>query len=180
MNPQSAYSGTWPYRCNRSIIHLMVQTPYTLFAYWKVNERFIRLITELYAKEWTDFSKQIRLLQYDALEDVSTPISFKDIIIHDRESCYIHHVHPNACYRVDYGYLNPDGQFVALIRSNLVPASHVPHKPFSSDLNSKDIVTLPIVSDSLSPSSSIEHSQALSPFEQFSTYSWYTNTPLQH
>ncbi|MGZ9583476.1 DUF4912 domain-containing protein [Paenibacillus marinisediminis] len=176
---QSAYLAAWPYRYNHSFIHLMVQTPYTLFAYWELHERRKQLIAEHYRSHWNDLTKQVRLLQYRQAHEHALPVHYSDTTVDEQGSWYFRNVNPSASYRVEYGIMNPDYQFISLLRSEV---SQVPrNEPVNSETQ--------LLQDNLESYTSIsaishfsdEMSESYSPFEQFSTYTLYSVVnPLLH
>lgn len=181
MSSQPTYAAAWPYRSRsqKAFIHLMIQTPTTLFAYWEIPERRKQFIADHYRSSWYLLTKQVRLSQVCQLQEHSHPTLYWDVNVGESESWYFRHVQPNASYRIDYGILNVNNQFIALCCSNLAAAPRneaALHSNRCTCSHIDDRFSI-ISSDNASIKPSTAH-DVNSPFHQFSAYSLYTSTDL--
>lgn len=180
MSSQLTYAVAWPYQSNRhhSFIHLMVQSPTTLFAYWEISERRKQFIAEHYRTAWHMLTKQVRLVYVSQLPDHVHTTPYWDVAIGESESWYFRHVQPNTSYRIDYGILNACNQFIALCCSHVTTSPRnedtLHHNPctFTPEEDRYSVISF----EHVSGTSSTSHDN--SPFPQFSTYSLYTSVDL--
>lgn len=171
---------SWPIRYTHSYIHLMPQTPHTLFAYWEVQDRRKQFIAEHYQTEWQALTKLLRLTQYHSSSHDVKPIDYMDVFVTDQDSWYFHHLKSNACYRIEYGIWNAEQQFISLLQSELAVTPRtesILHKqgnpPPANDYAASSTEQALL--------SSIELTNANhSPFDQFSTYTLYSQPSHTH
>ncbi|WP_028546026.1 DUF4912 domain-containing protein [Paenibacillus taiwanensis] len=163
----------WPPRYDTQIIHLMIQSPTVLYAYWEISERRRRMIAAHYGKRWDELCKVARLLRSFTTPPSAAVESYTDVFVHDTDRWYFRHLEPNVVYQLEYGLLTDDHLFVSLLRS---PAIRTPRSEratngsgHTTDMNDKGHHQphSPAHGTSLS---SYDHT---SPFKQFSTYSIY-------
>ncbi len=103
-------------------IVLMVRDPYWLHAYWELTRQTIDRAEAALGQDWHAAKPILRLLDVSTRDTTATTESIiKDIEIHGGcNNWYIEVGNPPCSYRVDIGYLSPNGQFYVLARSNTV------------------------------------------------------------
>ncbi len=111
-----------PSTYNDTKIVLMVRDPYWLHTYWSVNQSIIDYVSRNF-QQWNQISLILRI--YDITEiqnfDGSSSNYFFDIHIgHDISNWYIHVGGPNRSFCVDLGFIQPNGAFYTVVRSNTV------------------------------------------------------------
>ncbi|MGF1580092.1 MAG: DUF4912 domain-containing protein, partial [Gemmataceae bacterium] len=101
---------------------LMVRDPYWLHAYWELTRQTIDRAEAALGQDWHAAKPILRLLDVSTRDTTATTESIiKDIEIHGGCNNWYVEVHNPPCsYRVDIGYLSPNGQFYVLARSNTV------------------------------------------------------------
>lgn len=188
MNNQLTYASVWPYQSKRykTVIHLLLQSPTTLFAYWNIPEQRKQFIAEHYHTQWHMLTKQARLVSTSKLPQLAHPTRYWDVAVGESEVWYFRDVSPNTTYRMDYGILNSYNQFITLCCSNVITSPRIEDtlgcNP-STFTQKDDPCTLTSmkqvqVSNSVIASSLSFAPRDHSPFPQFSTYSLYTSMDL--
>ena len=99
---------------------LMVRDPWTLYAYWEINNN-----TELSLRE--DLNKSGRtvvktiLRVYEVNDNENDPIVVTDVDLNNfANNWYINHIDPGKQWMVDIGILCSNGDFKTIVRSNMV------------------------------------------------------------
>lgn len=103
-------------------IVVMVRDPYWLHCYWELTRHAIQRAEAALGQEWHGAKPILRLLDVTSHDTTSSAEStVRDIDIHGGcSNWYIDVVNPPRSYRVDIGYLSPQGRFYVLARSNVV------------------------------------------------------------
>jgi len=96
---------------------LMIRDPHWLFAYWEVSDwRKNEIIKEIGGEVFSVSKTILRVYDVGGWNYFDIDLSF------GARNWYIHVPVPNRTYCVDFGYLTPDGKFIAAARSNWVTA----------------------------------------------------------
>jgi hypothetical protein len=110
---------------------LMVRDPYWLHACWHLSRHGVERARAAMAQDWHSARPVLRL--YEVSQNASSPTAeriVRDIEIHGGVSnWYIDIKDPPRSYRLDVGYVAPNGKLFVLARSNVV----TPPKPGSCD-----------------------------------------------
>jgi uncharacterized protein len=103
-------------------IVVMVRDPYWLHCYWELTRHAIQRAEAALGQEWHASKPILRLLDVTSQDTTSSAEStVRDIDIHGGcNNWYIDVANPPRSYRVDIGYLSPQGRFYVLARSNVV------------------------------------------------------------
>ncbi|MCG7409887.1 DUF4912 domain-containing protein [Paenibacillus sp. ACRRX] len=162
----------WPPRYDTQIIHLMIQSPTVLYAYWEISERRRRMIAAHYGKHWDGLCKVARLLRSFTTSQTGAVESYTDVYVHDTDRWYFRHLEPNVVYQLEYGLLTEDHLFVSLLRS---PAIRTPRSEpvLYESSNAADKNDEGHQHKSPAHGTSLSSYDHASPFKQFSTYSLY-------
>lgn len=100
---------------------LLVQNPTSLYAYWRLSDRKQSLVAEHFGKSWDRLNPALRLYETgDSFFDGSKAQSVRQYNVDVIESCYLQELEPGRTYAADLGVRNTLGQFIPLIRSNMV------------------------------------------------------------
>lgn len=106
---------------NDTQIVLMVRDPYWLYSYWSINQETRNFISNS-IKKWNEITLVLRV--YDITNcnfDGSNSNYFFDININqDAANWYIHVGGPNRTFCVDLGFIQENGNFYTIARSNIV------------------------------------------------------------
>jgi len=110
-----------PQDYNDTQVVLMVRDPYWLYSYWSINQETRNWISRS-AKVWDELSLVLRV--YDITNcnfDGSNSNYFFDININPgANNWYIHVGGPNRAFCVDLGFIQDNGNFYTIARSNIV------------------------------------------------------------
>lgn len=113
-------------RTKRDTLHLLVQSPTSLLAYWQLSDRKNAMVLEHFSAEWRTLRPTLRL--YDitgiAFFDGSKAKSLHDFPLPEGESCFLSGLQQGLCYIADLGIWNKQDQFIPLLRSNSVSTLH--------------------------------------------------------
>lgn len=187
MSRQLTYAAAWPYQSKRhkAFIHLMIQSPTTLYAYWAISEQRKHFIAEHYHTRWNKLTKQVRLVDVSQLSEPSHSALYWDVTVGERESWYFQHVRPNTAYRIDYGILNSFNQFIALCCSSVATSPRNEDNPCShprtcTQEEDRYIITSMEQEHAPRAVTITNATQDHSPFPQFSTYSLYPTMDIAH
>jgi hypothetical protein len=148
---------------HKDMLHAMVRDANTLFVYWEISNRRKWLVSRHFRCDWSVMPKILRL--YDTTELYFNGSNANDSIdietTPEATNWYIHGVHGNATYIVDFGTRNINGQFIPLLRSNVVMTPR----------DQKAVFGEPIVA--VEPEARVMPPQRISPqfLENFSAYS---------
>jgi hypothetical protein len=101
---------------------VMVRDPYWLHAYWELTRTSISRAETALGQGWHGAKPILRLLDVSSQDTTSTSEStIRDIDIHGGcNNWYIDVGNPPKSFRVDIGYLSPNGRFYVIARSNVV------------------------------------------------------------
>lgn len=110
-----------PFSYNDTRIVLLIRDPYWLYSYWDINHETKTNLT----KEWGDFYHLPLMLRiYDVTDihfDGKNSHHYFDIPIqHHSTNWYIHVGIANRSFCVDLGFLQSNGDFYTIARSNVV------------------------------------------------------------
>ncbi len=98
----------------------MVQSPSTLFCYWKLSNERKQIIKHHFSEEWFTLHKKIRIYDITKINfNGHNAHRYQDISL--AEACtqtFIYDVAPNRTYCVDYGVETQEGNFFSIVRSN--------------------------------------------------------------
>ncbi|GIW82646.1 MAG: Rho termination factor domain protein [Gemmatales bacterium] len=103
-------------------IVVMVRDPYWLHAYWELTRKAIQRAEAALGQDWHLAKPILRVLKIANKETTATAEAIvRDIQIHGGcNNWYIDVSDPPSSFRVDIGYLAPNGRFYVLARSNVV------------------------------------------------------------
>ena len=106
----------------RDRLVLMVRDPFWLHAYWEVTRQGVKRAEAAMGREWHGAKPVLRLLDVASHGTTTGAESLiRYIGIHGGvNNWYIDVDDPPNDYRVDIGYLSPNGKFFSLARSNVV------------------------------------------------------------
>jgi hypothetical protein len=110
-----------PQNYNDTGIVLMVRDPYWLYSYWNINQNTKEYLTSV-QKKWTELPLVLRV--YDTtdvnFDGFNSNYYFDIHINHQANNWYIHVGGPNRTFCVDLGFIQSDGSFYTIVRSNSV------------------------------------------------------------
>jgi len=101
---------------------VMVRDPYWLQAYWEVSRQSVERARVALGRHWHAARPVLRVLEVGREGTTSTQRKVvRDIVIHGGvNNWYVDVDDPPKSFQLDLGYLGPDGNFLCLIRSNVV------------------------------------------------------------
>ncbi len=110
-----------PQDYNDTKIVLMVRDPYWLYSYWNVSQETKDHLSNNFGK-WENIPLMLRV--YDTTDvnfDGSNSNYYFDIYLnHQTNNWYIHVGGPNRDFCVDLGFIQANGNFYTIVRSNIV------------------------------------------------------------
>lgn len=110
-----------PQNYNDTGIVLMVRDPYWLYSYWNINHETKERISSLYGT-WENLPLVLRV--YDTtdinFDGFNSNYYFDIQINHQSNNWYIHVGGPNRSFCVDIGFIQANGSFYTIARSNTV------------------------------------------------------------
>ncbi|MEW9699835.1 DUF4912 domain-containing protein [Paenibacillus sp. SI8] len=152
---------------DRDTLHLLVQSPSTLFVYWHLSSRKCAMIQEHFGSDWQSLKPALRLYDTTGIPfDGSAAGGVSEIPLPKGESCFLSGFRPERAYIADLGIQNEHGQFLPLLRSNRVetPRSDYSIERLAHDANqNQHPEQIPLTFKLLLPES----------YEHFSAYSVY-------
>lgn len=100
---------------------LLVRDPYWLYTYWNINSQTKEQIA-LSGKKYDDLQLVIRVYDVTDIQfDGTNSNYYFDINLnHYTNNWYINVAKPNRSFCVDLGYIAENGQFITIVRSNIV------------------------------------------------------------
>jgi hypothetical protein len=103
-------------------IVLMVRDPYWLHAYWEIRRQSVERVQAAMSQDWHTARPFLRLLEVsDPSASSAAERVVRDIEVHGGvNNWYVHVDTSPASYRLELGYMAPDGRFFPLVRSNVV------------------------------------------------------------
>lgn len=155
---------------DRDTLHLLVQSPTVLFAYWQLSTRKRRMVQEHFDADWQTLLPALRF--YDVTEQPfnTHPMNqVSELPLPHGDSCFLSGFQPGHSYYADLGIVNNQGQFLPLLRSNTIQTPLI-------DKN-HDYPSHSMASDQLAAyRPTAVFFQPLTPeaYEHFSAYSVYT------
>lgn len=151
----------------------MAKNPHTLFAYWHISARRRAAAERHYGRRWSEMIKNIRLYAAPLPERLQSGIGDTPLPYHDcrdsrvqgdeAASAYLRPVLPGGAHAADFGILDDDTQFVALVRSPILSI------PMSAHANAHSARIHSASSGIMPPQNGTG-----SLFEQFSVYTLYS------
>lgn len=106
----------------RDRLVVMVRGPFWLHAYWELSRQGVARAQAALGEQWHAAKAVLRLYEVSAGPTTSaaeTPV--RDVEIHGGvNNWYIDVLEPPRAFRLDIGYLAPNGRFFVLARSNVV------------------------------------------------------------
>lgn len=111
-----------PHTYNDTKIVLMVRDPYWLHTYWSINQITVDYLSGKF-NNWNQIPLILRVYDISNINnfDGSNSNYFFDIHInHEANSWYIHVGGPNRSFCVDLGFIQENGLFYTITRSNIV------------------------------------------------------------
>ncbi|MGE5604299.1 MAG: DUF4912 domain-containing protein [Bacteroidota bacterium] len=110
-----------PQNYNDTGIALMVRDPYWLYSYWNINHDTKERITSVHGR-WEELPLVLRV--YDTTDvnfnGFNSNYYFDIHINHQATNWYIHVGGPNRTFCVDFGFIQANGGFYTIVRSNSV------------------------------------------------------------
>jgi hypothetical protein len=109
-----------PDRYQKDLLHVMVRDAHTLYVYWEVSNRKRWLVAQHFECDWGLMPKVLRVYDVTSIYfNGNNANSYYDIqVTPEADNWYIHQVHANATYIVDFGTYTIHRQFIPLLRSN--------------------------------------------------------------
>lgn len=111
------YSPELPSKYQESRLALMVQNPSCIFAYWELSDTHLEDLHRQYGSEWVDGSERLKVFHI-------TGKAFREISEHEpcpqTNNYYIQVPYPGQSYFVELGKLLSSGQYIVLLRSEIV------------------------------------------------------------
>ena len=100
----------------------MVRDPYWLHAYWEVSRQSVERARVALGQHWHAARPVLRVLEVGREGTTSTQRKvLRDIVIHGGvNNWYVDVDDPPKSFQLDLGYLGRDGNFLCLVRSNVV------------------------------------------------------------
>lgn len=131
-NP-SLFREDWVRETDSNRIILSAIGPSSLFVYWEVNLLKRNLICQHFQTDWTHLPLFLRI--YDVSDILFDGYNAHELqehrVFNDCDHWYLHHVHPNRHYLVDFGTKSTANGFFTVLRSNVVqtPPTSIAHNP---------------------------------------------------
>ncbi|HEX7714179.1 MAG TPA: DUF4912 domain-containing protein [Bacillota bacterium] len=116
-----AYEPEIPQNYNDTRIVLMVRDPYWLYAYWNTNQYTREQISKT-MRNWDQLRLMLRVYDITDIDfNGNNSNYYFDIeLSHEANNWYIHVGKPNRTFCVDLGFIQENGSFFTIIRSNIV------------------------------------------------------------
>lgn len=151
--------GELPSEYGDHFIHLMIVSPYQIYAYWEVQKDKQLLALESLGGSWEQIKSVLRVHQCDLEKNES---SFYDLELVPGALKWFIGVDPDKSYFVEIGLLNQAGNFAALAASNCVTTPRVrPSDVVDEDWDGLDAVRMYALSGGFDPNSSAEDLQKM-------------------
>lgn len=111
-----------PDRYHKDMLEAMVRDAHSLYVYWEVGDRKRWLVSQHFRCDWGDMPKILRVYDVTCVFfNGSNANSFFDIrTTPEATNWYIHNLHSNATYLIDFGTYTWEGQFIPLLRSRAI------------------------------------------------------------
>lgn len=122
------FDDSWTRKWNVNRLVLMVRDPHRLFAYWEVDDLKKKLVSEHFQTEWDNLPFYLRIhdvtdLMFDGYNSHSVSLTR----VHAQsDKWYLNEVSPERSYLADFGTTTSQGEFFALLRSNVVQTPPTP------------------------------------------------------
>jgi hypothetical protein len=155
---------------DRDTLHLLVQSPTVLFAYWRLSARKNRLVQEHFDADWQTLQPTLRFYDITDLEVGNhREDRISELPLPQGECCFLSGFLPGRRYFADLGIMNDLGQFLPLLRSNTIeiPPLNTNHELPSHQITNDQIVTY-------RPTAVSFQLMTLEAYEHFSAYSVYS------
>jgi hypothetical protein len=123
-----------PKTYNETKITLLVQDPYWVHAYWKINDQ----IRKAYSLEFGKHNKRIVIRVYQSKSGESFDVEVND----SSKSCYFNVPKPAQSYYAELGFIDAKGKFVAVAKSNTISVpTNKPSEIYNEQWMTKDAKT---------------------------------------
>ncbi|MGO4268420.1 DUF4912 domain-containing protein [Paenibacillus sp. TAF58] len=159
---------------DRDTLHLLVQSPTVLFAYWQLSGRKKNMVLEHFDTDWQALQPTLRFYHVTDLPiDSHQAHNVSELHLPQGESCFLSGFHPGQSYFADLGIMNEQGQFLPLLRSNLIQTPPIDtNQEFPSHPHDQLVTYRPIaVSFQLMTPEANEHFSAYSVYSPKTAYS---------
>lgn len=161
---------------DRDTLHLLIQSPTVLFAYWQLSGRKKNMVQEHFDTDWQALQPTLRFYHVtDLAIDSHKAVSISELLLPQGESCFLSGFHPGQSYFADLGIVNEQGQFLPLLRSNTIqtpPIDTNQDSPSQQLTNDQLVIYRPIaVSFQLMTPEAYEHFSAYSVYSPKNAYS---------
>lgn len=122
------FDDSWTRKWNVNRLVLMVRDPHRLFAYWEVDDFKRKLVSEHFQTEWDNLPFYLRIHDVtDLMFDGYNSHSVSLIRVRPQsDNWYLNQVSSGRSYVADFGTTTWQGEFFALVRSNVVQTPPVP------------------------------------------------------
>jgi hypothetical protein len=107
---------------DRDTLHLLIQSPTVLFAYWQLSGRKMNMVQEHFDKDWKALQPTLRFYHVTNLpiDSYQAHHGVSELHLPQGGSCFLSGFHPGQSYFADLGIVNEQGQFLPLLRSNTI------------------------------------------------------------
>jgi len=111
-----------PHEARRDRLVLLVRGPHWLSCHWEVSVRTLEQARTALGPKWYTAQPILRLFEVSHNDaGYGAEKAIRDITIHSgTDTWYVDVSSPPRSYRVDLGYLSPDGTFYSMLRSEVV------------------------------------------------------------
>lgn len=161
---------------DRDTLHLLIQSPTVLFAYWQLSSRKKNMVQEHFDTDWQTLQPTLRFYHVTDLPiDSHQAGSVSELLLPKGDSCFVSGFHPGQRYFADLGIVNEQGQFLPLLRSNTIQTPPIDTNqdfPSHQITNDQLVTCRPIaVSFQLMTPEANEHFSAYSVYSPKTAYS---------
>lgn len=122
---------------NQDRLVLLPRDPETLYVYWMLTERRIRMIEQHFHSAWHELPKWLRVydVSYTAFNGNNANRSWDIQVNRDADNWFIKGMSAGTVFCVDFGTTALDGRFISLLRSNVAetPRLHGEYSPAQND-----------------------------------------------
>ncbi|REE89068.1 hypothetical protein A8990_107166 [Paenibacillus taihuensis] len=101
---------------------LLPKDPKTLYVYWKLTERRIRMIEQHFHCAWHELPKWLRVydVSYITFNGDNANRTWDIQVGNEADNWFMRDMSAGTAYCVDFGTTSLDGRFITLLRSNAV------------------------------------------------------------
>ncbi|SEO02782.1 DUF4912 domain-containing protein [Paenibacillus sp. OV219] len=117
---------------------LLPRDPKTLYVYWMLTERRIRMIEQHFHCAWHELPKWLRVydVSYTAFNGDNANRSWDIQVNSDADNWFIKEMSAGTVFCVDFGTTAIDGRFITLLRSNVAATPRLSSEHSSAENNS--------------------------------------------